>query len=360
MSFMLQPWHIVLLALSAMIDSERDKAIDYLLMENQVLREKLGKGRILLNDDQRRRLAVKGKVLGRKALHEIATIVTPDTILRWHRQLVANKWDYSNRRQSTAGRPRLREKIVLLIVRMAKENGGWGYDRIQGALKNVGYHISDSTIGNVLKDHGIQPAPDRVKQTTWKEFLKAHWDVMGAADFTTVEVWKPWGLETYYILVMMKLSTRRIKIAGITTNPDAAWVQQMGRNMVDCYDGLLLGTKYLILDRDTKFAPLCGVLENTETEVILLPPRSPNLNAFCERYMRTIKSECLNRMIFFGEKSLRRALKEFTEHYHSERNHQGIGNEIIAPAVEVGHTNGNIQCAERLGGMLKYYYRDAA
>jgi len=157
MNFVLHPWYIVLLALSAMIERERDKAIDYLLIENQVLREKLGKGRILLNDDQRRRLAVKGKVLGRKALHEIATIVTPDTILRWHRQLVAKKWDYSDRRQSTAGRPRLREKIVLLIVRMAKENGGWGYDRIQGALKNVGYHISDSTIGNVLKDHGIEP-----------------------------------------------------------------------------------------------------------------------------------------------------------------------------------------------------------
>ena len=118
----------------------------------------------------------------------MATIVTPDTILRWHRQLVAKKWDYSSRRKSTAGRPRLREKIVLLIVRMAKENGGWGYDRIQGALKNVGFHISDSTIGNVLKDHGIEPAPDREKKTTWKDCLKAHWDVMGATDFTTIEV----------------------------------------------------------------------------------------------------------------------------------------------------------------------------
>jgi hypothetical protein len=118
-----------------MIDGERDKAIDYLLMENQVLREKLGKGRMLLNDDQRRRLAVKGKVLGRKALHEIATIVTPDTILRWHRQLVARKWDYSDRRQSTVGRPRLREKIVLLIVRMATENGGWGYNKNSGSVE---------------------------------------------------------------------------------------------------------------------------------------------------------------------------------------------------------------------------------
>ena len=130
--------------------------------------------------------------------------------------------------------------------------------------------------------------------------------------------------------------------------------------MIDCYDGFLLGTKYLILDRDTKFAPLCGVLENTEVDVILLPPRSPNLNAFCERFMRTMKSECQNKMIFYGEDSLRRALKEFTEHYHTERNHQGIGNEIIARGHEVGRTSGEIQCNERLGGMLKYYYRDAA
>jgi transposase InsO family protein len=360
MNFILQPWHIVLLALSAMIDGEWDRAIDYLLMENQVLREKLGRGRILLNDDQRRRLAVKGKVLGRKALHDIATIVTPDTILRWHRQLVAKKWDYSHRRQSTAGRPRLREKIVLLIVRFAKENRSWGYDRIQGALKNVGYHISDSTISNVLKEHGIEPAPNRGKQTKWKEFLKAHWEVMGATDFTTVEVWKPWGLETYYILVVMKLSTRRIEIAGITTNPDGEWMKQMGRNLLDSYDGFLVDIHYLILDRDTIFQPFSGLLRDSDTKVILLPPRSPNLNAYIERYMRSMKSECLNKMIFFGEKSLRRAVNEFAEHYHSERNHQGIGNDIIALGDEAELTSDEIQCNERLGGMLKYYYRDAA
>ena len=137
-------------------------------------------------------------------------------------------------------------------------------------------------------------------------------------------------------------------------------MKQMGRNMIDCYDGFLLNTKYLILDRETNFTPLCGVLENTDTEVILLPPRSPNLNAYCERYMRTMKSECLNKMIFFGENSLRRALKEFTEHYHSERNHQGIDNNIIGPGDEVGRGRGDIQCDERLGGMLKYYYREAA
>ena len=285
MSFVLQPWHIWILAVSAWVNREQAQVIEYLMAENKVLREKLGKGRILLNDDQRRRLAVKGKVLGRKDLSGIATIVTPDTILRWHRELIARKWNYSHLRKSTIGRPRLREKIVLLIVRMAKENMSWGYGRIQGALKNVGYHISDTTIGNVLKNHGIEPAPERDKNTTWKEFLKSHWDVMGATDFTTVEVWKPWGLETYYILVVMKLSTRQIEIAGITTNPDGEWMKQMGRNLLDCYDGFLLDIRYLILDRDALFKPFTAFLSDSDTEVILLPPRSPNLNAWMERYM---------------------------------------------------------------------------
>ncbi|HIA48440.1 MAG TPA: hypothetical protein EYN96_10845 [Candidatus Hydrogenedentes bacterium] len=137
-------------------------------------------------------------------------------------------------------------------------------------------------------------------------------------------------------------------------------MKQMGRNLLDCYDGFLLDVQYLILDRDTIFQPFSDFLKDSDTDVVLLPPKSPNLNAYIERYMRAMKSECLNKFIFFAEKSLRRAVNEFTEHYHSERNHQGIGNEIITPGDEVGRKCGEIQCNERLGGMLKYYYRDAA
>jgi hypothetical protein len=158
----------------------------------------------------------------------------------------------------------------------------------------------------------------------------------------------------------MKLSTRRIEIAGITTNPDGIWMKQMGRNLTDYDGGFLNNIKYLLLDRDTIFQPFSGFLEDSDTNVILLPPRSPNLNAYIERYMRSMKSECLNKFIFFGEKSLHRAVKEFAQHYHSERNHQGIDNSIIDPGDEVGRERGDIQCNERLGGMLKYYYRDAA
>jgi transposase InsO family protein len=359
LEFILKPWHLVVLFLAAQISREQQRAIEYLHVENQVLREKLGKRRLLLNDDQRRRLAVKGKALGLKALRELAAIVTPDTILRWHRELVAKKWDFSNLKKPV-GRPGVCEEVVRLVVQMAKENPTWGYDRIQGALKNLGFHIADSSVGNILKEHGIEPAPDRKRQTTWKTFLSAHWDVLAAVDFTTIEVWTRGGLVTFYILVVMRLSTRRIEIAGVTPNPDGAWVQQAGRNLTDCYDGFLRDTKYLLLDRDTKFLPLRAVLKSTDTKEVLLPPKSPNLNAHIERYMRSMKSECLERMVFFGENSLRQALAQFVEHYHAERNHQGLGNRLIEPSAEVGSVEGEVTCRNRLGGLLRYYYREAA
>ena len=154
MDFILRPWQLYLVILAGWINRQQQIVIDYLRTENQVLKEQIGKKRILLTDDQRRRLAVKGKILGHKLLEEVGTLFTPDTILRWHRELVAQKWDYSDRRKNLPGRPRVRQVIVDLVLRFAKGNPTWGYDRIQGALANVGYHISDSTVGNILKAHG--------------------------------------------------------------------------------------------------------------------------------------------------------------------------------------------------------------
>jgi putative transposase len=162
MKFFLQPWHLLLLGVAGWVNRQQQLAIDYLRTENTVLREKLGKRRVLLTDDQRRRLAVKGKVLGRKLLGEVGTLFTPDTILRWHRQLVAAKWDYSDHRQAV-GRPRVRQEIVDPVLKLARENPCWGCDRIQGALANVGYRITDTSVKNILKAHGIEPAPDRRK-----------------------------------------------------------------------------------------------------------------------------------------------------------------------------------------------------
>src|SRR5210317_2132466 len=204
-----------------------------------------GKKRLLLTDDQRRLLAVKGKSLGRKALMELTTIVTPDTILRWHRTLVAQKWDYSDRNTKSVGRPRIRQVIVDLILRFASENPTWGYDRIQGALANVGYAISDTTVGNVLKEHGIEPSGDRKRQTTWKTFIKSHWDVLAAIDFTTIEVWTKGGLVTYYLLFVMELSTRRVHLAACTRALGDDFMKQIARNLTDPFDGFLRDKRYL-------------------------------------------------------------------------------------------------------------------
>ncbi len=270
LEFILKPWHLLVLFLASQLNREQQRIIEYLHVENQVPREKLGKGRILFSDAQRRRLAVKAKTLGRRVLRELATIVTPDTLLRWHRELVAQKWDFSALRRHV-GRPRTQEEIAKLVVQMAQENPTWGCGRIEGALKNLGVKLSDTTIGDILRQHGIEPAPDRQCTTTWKTFLKAHWEVLAAVDFTTFEVWTRGGLVTFYILVAMQLSTRRIQIAGITPNPNAAWVQQVARNLTDCYDGLFRESRYVLVDRDNNFLAFRGVLEGSDTKTVMLP-----------------------------------------------------------------------------------------
>ena len=360
MNAILQPWQLLFAILAGWVERRQQQIIEFQNSMIVSLMQSQGKKRVLLTDDQRRLLAVKGKALGLKTLRELTTIVIPDTILRWHRELVAQKWNHSEKRKSV-GRPRIRQVIVDWILRFARENSTWGYDRIQGALANVGDHISDNTVKNVLKAHGVEPAPERQRQTTWSTFLKSHWDVLAAIDFTTIEVWTKRGLVTYYRLFVMELKTRRVHFAGCTPNPHELWMKQIARNLTDTEDGFLNGKKDLIMDRDTKFcAAFRGILKDEGVNPLRLPPRSPNLNANLERYFRSLKDECLSRMIFFGEKSLRRAVANYVEHYHAERNHQGLGNSIIHPGDEVGKIAGTVKCQERLGGLLKYYSRKAA
>ena len=361
MKRMFQPWQLLVTILAGWITEQQQQLIEYLRTENRVLKELHGKKRLLLTDDQRRRLAVPGKALGRKLLGEIGTLVSPDTILRWHRQLIAEKWDYSDRRQNKPGRPPITDEVRALALKLAKENPSWGYDRIQGAVANLGHTDSDTTVGNILKQNGIEPAPQRKRRTTWKTFLQAHWEALAAVDFTTIEVWTKGGLVTYYLLFVLELATRRVHFAGLTPSPDGPWMTQVARNLTDYQDGFLNGKRYLLLDRDTKFTEsFAHVLEQADVKCLRLPPRSPNLNAHLERFMRSIKEECLSGLIFFGEHSLRRAVAAFLEHYHRERNHQGLENRIVAPSAEVGAVIGKIECRERLGGMLRYYYRGAA
>ena len=361
MKFVLQQWQLLACIVAGYANREQQLVIDYLRTENAVLREKLGRRRLRLNDEQRRRLAEKGKLLGRRLLGRVATLCTPDTLLRWHRLLIARKWDYSDRTTKRAGRPAVSRELEELVVRLARENPSWGYDRIQGAMANLGHVLSGRTVANILKRHGIEPAPQRKQRSTWTTFLKSHWDVLAATDFTTVEVWTPKGLVTFYLLFVMELATRRVHSAGITTNPDETWMKQMARNLTAADDGFLCGKRYLLMDRDSKFsAAFRQILSDAGTEPVRLPPRSPNLNAHIERFWRSLREECTDRMIFFGEAMLRRSVLDFVRHYHGERNHQGLANRLIEPATEVGQRAGDIQRRERLGGLLRYYYRQAA
>jgi transposase InsO family protein len=355
----LDPFRFVLIAVAGWMNQQQQFAIDYLREENRVLREQLGDRRLRLNDDQRRRLAAKARRLCRRVLKEVAGIVTPETLLAWHRKLIARKYDGTAQRRP--GRPRTAGEIESLVVRMAEDNRTWGYRRIVGALSNLGHRIARGTVANILKKHGIEPAPERERKTTWREFLQRHWDLMVAADFFTIEVWTCRGLRRFVVLFFMDLSTRTVQIGGIAGAPNGLWMSQVGRNLTDAIDGILNGKRYLIHDRDPLFtAEFVAILAASGVESVKLPPRSPNLNAHAERFVRTIKESCLERLILFGEGALRTAVENFVAHYHRERNHQGLGNRLILPDLAHVGTHAVIQCRERLGGMLKYYYRAAA
>jgi putative transposase len=355
----LDPFRLLLISLAGYLNQQQQDVIDYLQEENRVLREQVGSKRLRLNDDQRRRLAVRAKKLGRRVLRELATIVTPETLFAWHRKLIATKYDGSKRRGP--GRPRVKHEIWQLVVRMASENRGWGYRRIQGALANLGHEVARGTIANILKRHGLEPAPERNRKTTWKEFLSWHRDVIVAADFFTVEAWTRSGLTRFLVLFLIDLASRRVEIAGLARQANGLWMSQVARNLSDATEGFLVGKRYLIHDRDPLFtAEFLETVDTSGVKSLKLPPRSPNLNAHAERFVRTIKESCLDRMILFGEGSLRRAIQQFVMHYHRERNHQGLGNRLIMPEESTVSNTGTIQCRQRLGGMLNYYYRQAA
>lgn len=221
--------------------------------------------------------------------------------------------------------------------------------------------ISRNTVANILKEKGISPSGDRgYDGMSWNEFIRVHKDVLWATDFFTAEVWTKFELVTYYVLFFINVETRKVFIGGMTPHPNGDWMAQIARN-ISGFDGELADAKYLIHDRDGKYTmQFDEILESAGVRPIRLPPRSPNLNAYAERFVLSIKSECLNKIIFAGEKSLRRTITSYVEHYHTERNHQGLDNCILFPTDKICTSTGEIKCKERLGGLLKYYYRKAA
>jgi putative transposase len=352
----------VLIAMVAgWVQRHQQQVIAYLREENRVLKAQLGRRRLPLTDIERRRLAALAHPLDRTRLQEVATIAAPDTLLRWYKRLIAQKFDGSQQRRP-CGRPRVAKEVEQLVVRMAEENPTWGYRRIQGALGNLGHPIDASTVRNILRRYHLDPAPTRRKGgMSWSQFLKLHWEVLAATDFFTVAVETWHGPVTYYVLVVMQLATRRVKIAGITPHPTEAFMQQCARQLTDPFDGFLLGKRYLLHDRDTKFTrAFDALLKDSGVAPLVLPARSPNLNAHCERFVRSIKEEALDQMVLLGEQSLAYAIQQYLVHYHTERNHQGLANQLIAAEPGLGSHTGQVRRRDRLGALLRYYYRDVA
>jgi len=285
-------------------------------------------------------------------LREIATIAAPDTLLRWHRQLIARKWTYARK----TGRRGVLLEIRHVVVRMAEENPTWGYTRIQGALKNVGHRVGRSTIRRILQAAGLRPVPER--PTSWRTFLNTHWGAIAGADFFTTEVWTWQGLVTSYTVFVLDLASRRVQILVSTPYPHELFMQQVVRTLTVA-DADQRQPRMLICDRDRKWSrDIRRWLREAGIRVVLIPERASNANAYAERFVRSIKEECLDRMIPMGERHVRRAIAAYVEHYHRERNHHGLNDRLIGGAPVLDKA-GRVRRRPRLGGLLNYYERAA-
>ena len=355
-----KPMTMLLAMLAGWINRQQQEVIEYLKAENHILRDELlkatGKKRIILNDSQRRRLAILGKKLGRKLLGEICCAFSPDTLMRWHRRLIACKYDGSKNR-GKGGRPRISDYLRQLIIDMAKDNKHLGGKTLHGYLKYMGLKVSPSTINRILREHGIEPCPNRPEKTSWNEFIRAEWESLAAIDFFTTEIYTIKGLVRYMVLVVIDYKTRKVEIAGVIPQAHGSWMKQIARNLTDPIDGFLKNKKFLVHDWDTLFTEdFKSILRAGGVKCVKTTVASPNMTPYVERFIRSIKHECLNKMLILGERHLRYVVNEYMEHYHTERPHQGIGNNIITPLPQ---GDGKIVCQERLGGLLKSYRRAA-
>jgi putative transposase len=273
----------------------------------------------------------------------MATLVSPETIPNWYRRLISRKYDGS--RNHGPGRPPTPEGIREIVVRMARENPRWGYTRIQGALYHLGHQIGRNTVKRILEEQGPDPAPMRRKRTFSTTFLKAHVEVMAAADFFSVEILTLRGLVRTMVFFVMEVATRRVHVAGMACDPEGAWVTQLARNLTDAESGFLMGKRMLIRDHDPLYTrAFDDVLGGAGIRSVKLPAQSQNLDAFAERWVGSIRSECLDRMIFTTEAALRRAIEGYLAHYHRERPHQGLGNDLIEARRLKQKGHGPVRC----------------
>jgi putative transposase len=360
-----QTWHFLLVALAGYINRQQQDMIAYLQEENRVLREKLGSKRLILNVAQKRRLATAAVKLGRNVIHGMATLFSPETLLKWHRVFVARKYDGSGKRGPKAVKANL---IRELVLKMKAQNPEWGYGHIHGELMKLfppgpdgKKKVSWQTVRRIMIEHGLIDDPKHTKKMNWTTFIKSHFESMSACDFFSTEVWTPKGLVRYLVYFVIDVASRRVHIAGICHSPDEEWMLQMARNLTDPERGFLKDKRFMIHDRDPLFTvQFRKTMRAGGVRTLKMPKQSPNLNAFSERFVQSIKVECLDKMILFGEKHLRYVVDQYAEqYYNNERPHQGLGNRTISQPAMLP-TTGSIRCRQRLGGLLKSYYRKAA
>ncbi|MFC1677372.1 integrase core domain-containing protein [Planctomycetota bacterium] len=343
------------------IDKELYKAIDYLREQVRVLvehQEKQNK-RIILTNRQRMRIAAKAKRLSRKMLEQCTELFTADTVMGWYNKLITEKYDGSSNR-GKVGRPPITLEIVNLVIKFKEENPRWGYQKITDQVVYLGYKISKSSVKNILIENGYDPEPDLTVRSTWHEFLRSHWDVITACDFFTIELLAGRKLVRCTVFFVIEFSTRKVFFAPIKLQPDGNYMRQVARILTDCEDGFLKGKRYLIHDRDPLYRTegFYDTLQSSGIEPIKLPAKSPDLNSIAERFVKSVKYDCLNYLILSSVKQLEYTLNHFQQYYHHERIHQSLGR-IIEPKYKTDETS-EIVCIERLGGLLKSYHRLAA
>jgi putative transposase len=342
----------LLFLLANATDRELARQLQFLKVENEILRSKLPK-RIHVSPAERNRLLKFGKNLG-KAIYQLVSIVTPRTFLRWL------KGDKRASKRNRVGRARTDQQIRKLVLRLASQNA-WGYTRILGELKKLGIsNISRSTIVNILRENGFDPGPKRGR-ATWSEFVKRHAQSLWACDFLQKKIWTLGGFVDYFVLFFIHVGSRRVYVTGITAQPDHAWICQQAHHVAILFQKQSVKPEYLLRDYDSKFSgAFDDILKGLGVEVIKVGPRAPNLNPHIERFLQTLQVECLDHFIIFGETHLRYLVDEFLDFYHCHRPHQGLDNELISGRPPPAEAKGPILCEQSLGGLLKHYYRKAA
>jgi putative transposase len=338
--------------------SQQEKDLEILLLRHQlaILERKRDKP-VKPNRAEKLTLAVltaRLRLVTRRpasALRDVIRIVQPETVLKWHRELVRRKW--LQKRKPKGGRPRLSQELEDLIVQMAKENARWGYGKIEGELLKLGFTVSESAVRNVLKRHHIVPAPER-GSSSWRHLMSHYKEQLIACDFFTVETLT---LKTLYVLFFIELGSRKVHLAGVTANPNEVWVAQQARQVMWELGERNPPCRFLIRDRDKKYIEAFDTVFRSEgIKVIRTPVRAPNANAYAERWVRSVREECLDHLLILNQAHLRRVLKTYVEYYNKARPHQGIGQRIpVAP--EQSPCSGAVEHRKVLGGIINDYYR---